>query len=92
MITLPVSEVVSVTGGELLAGDGSSFISGVAVDSREVSAGGAFIALPGERVDGHAFVGDALTHGARAVIVSRDEELDRVRTHVDRRDGLRGHS
>jgi UDP-N-acetylmuramoyl-tripeptide--D-alanyl-D-alanine ligase len=43
-----------------------------AIDSRLVAMGDLFVALPGERVDGHQFVGDALRRGAFGVIVRRD--------------------
>jgi UDP-N-acetylmuramoyl-tripeptide--D-alanyl-D-alanine ligase len=38
------------------------------VDSRSVKAGDAFIALRGERTDGHLFIADALQRGALAVL------------------------
>lgn len=46
-------------------------LAGVAIDSREVSAGDLFIALPGERVDGHDFIDAAVTRGAVAALVER---------------------
>jgi len=42
------------------------------VDSRQVIPGAMFVALPGERVDGHNFVGDAFHHGAGLALVQRD--------------------
>lgn len=39
------------------------------MDSRAVRGGEIFVALPGERVDGHEFVGDALAAGAAGVLV-----------------------
>ncbi len=41
-------------------------------DSRDVRSGDGFVALPGEHVDGHRFVGDALSNGARLVIGTTD--------------------
>ncbi len=41
----------------------------VVVDSRRVGAGDLFVALPGERTDGHAFINDAVERGARGVLV-----------------------
>lgn len=45
--------------------------NGVAFDSREVSAGDLFIALPGETTDGHRFVPQAFAQGAAGAIVSK---------------------
>ncbi|MGI6591191.1 MAG: UDP-N-acetylmuramoyl-tripeptide--D-alanyl-D-alanine ligase [Eggerthellaceae bacterium] len=45
-------------------------VSGITWDSREVVPGNLYVALPGERVDGHDFVADAFASGARAVLVS----------------------
>jgi UDP-N-acetylmuramoyl-tripeptide--D-alanyl-D-alanine ligase len=42
---------------------------GVVVDSRRAGKGDLFVALPGERQDGHAFVADAVARGARGVLV-----------------------
>ncbi len=47
-------------------------IGAVSSDSREVAPGGLFIALPGERVDGAAFVEDAFRKGALAALVSEE--------------------
>ncbi len=43
----------------------------VVVDSRLVTDASLFVALPGERTDGHLFVGDAFRRGARAALVQR---------------------
>lgn len=42
------------------------------VDSREVRPGDVFVAIRGSRVDGHEFVGEAISKGAFAVVVERD--------------------
>jgi UDP-N-acetylmuramoyl-tripeptide--D-alanyl-D-alanine ligase len=47
-------------------------ITEAAVDSRQVIPGSLFVALPGERTDGHAFVGDAFQHGASLALVQQD--------------------
>jgi UDP-N-acetylmuramoyl-tripeptide--D-alanyl-D-alanine ligase len=44
---------------------------GVTTDSRTARAGELYVALVGERFDGHEFVGQALAAGARAAVVSR---------------------
>jgi UDP-N-acetylmuramoyl-tripeptide--D-alanyl-D-alanine ligase len=42
------------------------------IDSREARAGDLFVALPGERADGHDFVAAAVAAGATGVLVSRE--------------------
>ena len=42
----------------------------VVVDSRKVGQGDLFVALPGERTDGHRFALDAIDRGARGVLVT----------------------
>lgn len=70
MLTLSVERLLEITGGELLVGAPDSMVNGLAIDSRGVTPGNAFIALPGERVDGHQFALAALEAGARAVLVT----------------------
>ena len=71
MLRATVDKLVEVTAGTLLTGDRESMIAGLAIDSREVVAPGVFVALSGERTDGHDHVLDALGSGARAVLVDR---------------------
>ena len=43
----------------------------VATDSRDVKRGGAFVALEGERTDGHRYIPQALENGASLMVVRR---------------------
>ncbi|HEV8402126.1 MAG TPA: UDP-N-acetylmuramoyl-tripeptide--D-alanyl-D-alanine ligase [Candidatus Limnocylindrales bacterium] len=63
-------DLVRLTGGRLLARSGRP-IRGAAVDSRLVEPGQLFVALPGEHVDGHAFLADAVARGAAALVIAR---------------------
>jgi len=47
----------------------STVITEAAVDSRLAIPGGLFVALPGERLDGHDFVGDAFQRGASFALI-----------------------
>ncbi|MBX7096214.1 MAG: UDP-N-acetylmuramoyl-L-alanyl-D-glutamate--2,6-diaminopimelate ligase [Myxococcaceae bacterium] len=47
-------------------------VTGVASDSRQVKPGDLFVALPGTKTDGNAFVQDAVTKGAVAVLTEKD--------------------
>ncbi len=50
-------------------------ISAVSIDSRTVTPGALFVALPGARVDGHACVAAAAAAGAAATLVMRPVEV-----------------
>lgn len=52
-----------------LIGSGECEIAGVAIDSRRLAPGNLFVALRGERVDGHDFVDQARAAGASAALV-----------------------
>lgn len=57
--------------GVRLSGDPETRVSGVVYDSREVRPGDLFAALPGDDFDGHAFAGEAVRRGAKALLVER---------------------
>jgi len=50
-------------------GDATRLITGVTIDSRAVVPGALFVALRGERADGHAYLSQAVAKGAIAVVV-----------------------
>jgi UDP-N-acetylmuramoyl-tripeptide--D-alanyl-D-alanine ligase len=47
-------------------------ITEASVDSRQIIPAGMFIALPGERVDGHNYIGAAFERGAYLALIQRD--------------------
>ena len=67
-------EAARVIGGTILRGSESAAISGVAFDSRTAGPGDLFIAIPGERVDGHRFVPEVLAKGAAGALIARRDE------------------
>ncbi len=69
MISLNFDQLAAATGGTLLKSPHTqkSFM-GVSIDSRTVKPGELFIALKGERVDGHQYIDQALTRGAGGII------------------------
>ncbi len=68
--SLTPDDIVAASGGAILVRVDRP-IHGGAVDSRLVSPGCVFFALPGDRADGHAFLARAVTAGAAAVVVTR---------------------
>jgi UDP-N-acetylmuramoyl-tripeptide--D-alanyl-D-alanine ligase len=67
---LTADDLVRLSGGRLLRRSQRAIVGG-AVDSRLVASGSLFVALPGERTDGHRFANDAIRAGAAALLVSR---------------------
>ena len=90
---LSADDLAAATAGRLLSRS-SRLVRGAAVDSREVVTDNLFVALPGERTDGHRFVSDAVAAGAAAVLVARRPEPalapDANVTVVEVDDTLRG--
>jgi len=60
----------SLSGG-CLYGDPSARVRGVCIDTRAIAPGELFVALRGERFDGHAFIATAQERGAAAVLFER---------------------
>ncbi|MEK7275807.1 MAG: UDP-N-acetylmuramoyl-tripeptide--D-alanyl-D-alanine ligase [Chloroflexota bacterium] len=74
---LTLSHVLEALTGSPLAGAGQ-VITDVVIDSRLAIPGALFVALPGERADGHQFVQAAFANGAVAALV--EQELQGVNT------------
>lgn len=64
-----VDEAAEVMQGKLISGTADARWRGAALDSRAITGGELFFALPGERTDGHRYVGQALQAGAAAAVV-----------------------
>ena len=56
---------------ELPASGATAPFSAVVIDSREAQPGALFVALRGERTDGHRYVEDAVSRGATGLLVSQ---------------------
>ena len=79
---LRAADLVAASGGTLIRDAGRS-IRGGAADSRVVEPGNLFVALPGERTDGHRFLGAAAAAGAAALLVGRALDEAEVRALGD---------
>ena len=66
-----LGEIAQVTEG-VLSGSPEVIVTGLATDSRAPIPGKLFVALVGERFDGHAFTSAALRNGATALLVERE--------------------
>ncbi len=66
---LSAADLVTLSGGRLVR-DSLRPIRGASVDSRRVRPGELFVALPGERTDGHRFLREAVVSGAAGLLVA----------------------
>ena len=87
MNRLPLSLVAHWAGGELHGDDVA--IDAVSHDTRQLRAGSLYVALRGERFDGHDFAADAAMRGASALLVERLLELEPPLPQVLVEDGER---
>lgn len=79
MIPLTLKEIAQDTGGRLHNATGHETVTGsVEFDSRLVGPGGLFVAVPGERVNGHDFAADAVENGAAGVLAAREVDAPAV--------------
>jgi UDP-N-acetylmuramoyl-tripeptide--D-alanyl-D-alanine ligase len=70
-MTLTVGDVAQAVSGRLVSGDPAAVVGGVSIDTRRLTPGELYVAIVGERLDGHDFVGAAFAGGACGAIVSR---------------------
>ena len=66
---LSFSDLAKAVGGTLRNAPENGFITCVSTDSRKEIPGGLFIAIPGEKFDGHDFLADAMKNGAALLCV-----------------------
>lgn len=66
-----LEEIARVVGGKVVHGDPGRRYSSVSTDSRRVRQGDLFVALAGERSDGHDFVAEASRKGAGGALIER---------------------
>ncbi len=70
MEDLTFEEIIKVTRGKLLQGNIHYLPSGFSIDTRTLEPGEVFVALKGERTDGHNYLGEAFQRGASGALVS----------------------
>ena len=73
--TIRLDDLLNVVNGRLQGPTSVATVTGASVDSRGVTPGSIFVAMPGERTDGLRFVANALRAGATAALVDRPIDL-----------------
>ena len=76
MHVVTVRKILQTTKGKLIRGDTARSVGGISIDSRSIKYGDLFIAIKGERFNGHQFVKEAVRAGALGIIVEAKWPLD----------------
>ena len=71
--------LAAATGGTIASGGTGDSWTHVDTDTRRISAGSVFVALSGERFNGHDFIGDAVEEGATCVVVEENRMSESLR-------------
>src|ERR1700693_3013916 len=69
LAAIPVREII---------GPADRAVESIAYDSRRVQRDGLFVALRGEKSDGHDFIGQAIEKGAAVIVAEREEKHPRA--------------
>ncbi|MGH9341437.1 MAG: UDP-N-acetylmuramoyl-tripeptide--D-alanyl-D-alanine ligase [Acidobacteriota bacterium] len=71
MIEISIEEAIKATGARAKGSSRLEKLPPISIDSRTLQAGQCFVALKGERFDGHDFLEDVLRQGAAAIVCSQ---------------------
>lgn len=82
MKPISMENLIKAVNGTALTG-GNGTVSLVTTDSREIVPGSLFVCIPGEKADGHSFLGQALEKGAEAALLERLPETDIIRSWME---------
>ena len=69
LAAIPVREII---------GPSDRAVESIAYDSRRVQRNGLFVAMRGEKSDGHDFIGQAIEKGASVIVTEREEKHSRA--------------
>jgi len=64
-----VRDILTAAKGRLLSGNADEILTGISTDTRKIKKGELFLAIKGEKFDGHSFILDAVSKGAGGVLV-----------------------
>ncbi|MFO7965028.1 MAG: UDP-N-acetylmuramoyl-tripeptide--D-alanyl-D-alanine ligase [Desulfobacterales bacterium] len=73
----PTKDILEATGGDLLSGGLETDFAGISIDSRQIGRADLFVAIKGERFDGHDFIPEVLKTGVKGVVVEK-AKIDKI--------------
>ncbi|MBQ6293582.1 MAG: UDP-N-acetylmuramoyl-tripeptide--D-alanyl-D-alanine ligase [Lachnospiraceae bacterium] len=75
MMEYSVKQICEITGGKLLFGSPDTLLHHITFDSRTMLGDDLFVPVPGEKVDGHRFIGGAFACGAAASLTAKEDAV-----------------
>ena len=78
MNKLNLRQITEASGGSLVQGDETQYITGASIDSRTAVAGNLFAAIRGENTDGHRFIAAAFENGCSAALIDDRSYTDKI--------------
>jgi UDP-N-acetylmuramoyl-L-alanyl-D-glutamate--2,6-diaminopimelate ligase len=75
---MQLKTLLSATAVRQIIGPLDRTVENIAYDSRRVQRNGMFVALRGEKSDGHEFIGQAIEKGASVIVAEREEQNPRA--------------
>ena len=83
-VKITLKDLFDLPGSEIVNPDSYKAVSKVSIDSRQIEKGSLFIAIKGEKFDGHEFIRDVIKKGASAVVIERKKypEFDDVEVPI----------
>ena len=73
---ITIGDIVTATGGRLMRGQPDRICQGVSTDTRNLSPGNLYIAIAGDRFDGHTFIPSAVEGGAAGIVLQKGRDAD----------------
>ena len=71
-VLLNIEDIFNIPDAEIYDPDKLKSIENVSIDSRQIKKNTLFIAIKGERFDGHDFIRSAIRNGAKAVMINKN--------------------
>lgn len=71
-----LGEIIAAIRGTLISGSRDLIVEGLSTDTRKIKRGDLFLALKGERYDGHDFVRQAIDKGAAGIVFQSDYKIE----------------
>ncbi|KXZ39546.1 UDP-N-acetylmuramoyl-tripeptide--D-alanyl-D-alanine ligase [Alkalithermobacter thermoalcaliphilus JW-YL-7 = DSM 7308] len=83
MNPISIEEIVIATNGELIKGNGKDLVNNISIDSRKTKKKDMYIALIGEKFDGHDFIKDAYEKGANTFVIDKNHHIDLISEDIN---------